>query len=101
MYHQRFTHNMGSKPYKCVTCGQAFRYPREVAAHNRQEHGARKLKCGTCDKTYASKYCLKRHEETCKEPEKTYKCEQCSKVYKSKSAMKQHMKAVHTNVQFI
>ena len=62
----------GKKPYHCLNCGAYFATDSRLKQHKEQEHSASSVqpkqevhKCGTCEKKFAKRDNLRRHEASC------------------------------------
>ena len=81
-----------SKFLECDICGKIFSENKKFDIHRKFHSDP--PKCKICNKTFASKNSLKKHETSCTSAVKdtSSKCEKCGKSFKSKGACKAHEK---------
>ena len=61
------------------------------------KEGEKPNKCLTCDKSFSSYYCLRKHGKQCGKEKKRIQCSKCDKKL-TKNALKLHMKTVHERI---
>ena len=57
------------------------------------------LKCGICNKEFASDFCIKQHFETTHMKMKPFKCDTCSYHFLSMNLLENHIKTVHKGIR--
>ena len=99
---KKFSFQSGLKQHKTVhsrarlhrcfsgTCIKTFRWPQDLMRHI-QHHLDKKLQCPSCDKTFAEKRLLKRHEKKHSDFYR-YSCTQCAFKSKWPTPYKRHLK---------
>ena len=108
----------------CDTCGQSFKYARNLRRHLKIHTGTKNFVCETCKKEFMRNADLTRHEKThlgiklflceiCSKSftrplsltqhlrihngELPFSCTKCQKAYHNKSSLEYHMKTSHKN----
>lgn len=87
--------------YKCGQCAEKFEkwtlLIRHRSAHHRSPH-----KCSHCDKTFASKLCLKKHAKVHSETCEVFICPRdgCGRYYTMKRNLVAHIKSYHDGRRF-
>ena len=81
----------------CQYCSKEVSYLKgHIAQHHEQE---KKFSCNKCEKSFQSKYLLRRHSEVVHEGLKNYKCDKCSKTFSDAGNMRKHIACVHENLK--
>lgn len=85
------------KIYPCTACNEQFHTYTEWINH-RKSHGLLKYVCNICQRAFAKKAYLDKHQKTHKDITELQKfeCECCSKRYTSKGNLERHMRC-HTD----
>ncbi|KAK6177884.1 hypothetical protein SNE40_012759 [Patella caerulea] len=90
-----------SRPYTCDICGKGFRQYSQMKNHQmiHAEHQKKTVQvtvvCKTCERTFANKKCLLKHEQTVHCDQKPFKCTVCSYATTRKAMLTLHMR-MHT-----
>nr|XP_020507906.1 gastrula zinc finger protein XlCGF57.1-like isoform X4 [Labrus bergylta] len=92
-YSNCITHT-STTPFKCDTCGKAFKQKSSMDSHLRIHTGERPYPCSTCGKRFSRMPDLNRHMRI-HTGEKPYSCEICGKGFLLNCLVKNHMK-IHT-----
>lgn len=91
------TCHLGTKSFVCEICGSAYSQKSYLLYHKRVIHGQqnrppREHKCPSCDKTFASEYCLRNHVGL---HSQKFLCSHCGKSFATNHSLKMHMR-MHT-----
>lgn len=88
----------GERPYKCIKCGDTFRYSQNLTEHDITVHsGKGPDKCPFCDETFRWNQNLRRHILTRHNTlERLFPCTKCGKAFTFANLLRKHMK-VHTS----
>ncbi|KAG5667975.1 hypothetical protein PVAND_015933 [Polypedilum vanderplanki] len=78
--HNKQTHPVGLKPFKCSKCGKKFQLQEQLDLHVQKHEGNKPFKCSQCTKSFNFKTDLKRHIilHTTVKP---HVCQQCGKGF--------------------
>lgn len=86
--------NIGTKSFRCDTCGKDFKQSRSLRVHMRIHTGEKPYKCKTCGRGFAQYSSLMVHLRT-HTGEKPFHCKPCGKYFTTVSAAKIHMRRAH------
>ncbi|XP_071244386.1 zinc finger protein 90-like [Salvelinus alpinus] len=82
------------KRFLCSFCGKAFRFPQQVAIHQRLHMGEKPFGCHLCRASFSHSSNLKRHQRV-HTGEKPFGCHLCRASFSHSSNLKRHQR-VHT-----
>uniref|UniRef100_A0A8C8FDT6 C2H2-type domain-containing protein n=1 Tax=Oncorhynchus tshawytscha TaxID=74940 RepID=A0A8C8FDT6_ONCTS len=82
------------KRFPCSFCGKAFRFPQQVAIHQRLHMGEKPFGCHLCRASFSHSSNLKRHQRV-HTGEKPFGCHLCRASFSHSSNLKRHQR-VHT-----
>ncbi|XP_053391194.1 zinc finger protein 676-like isoform X2 [Mercenaria mercenaria] len=87
----------GLKPHECAKCEKSFATKSSLERHDAVRHQeATPFKCGQCGKAFKTKDNLKKHSKVHQEPK--FSCEVCGKGWVEKCSLRKHMQ-VHTKAK--
>ena len=94
-FHTRYRHEQGHGDQKhiCADCGAGYPYLSELTRHAAVHNTVLPYPCTRCEKRFAQKKSLKRHEVL--HDETTFKCNFCDKVCESKDRLYSHQRGAH------
>ena len=94
-FHTWYRHKQSHWEHKhiCGDCGSSFLYWSELERHTAVHKDVLPFYCTKCDKRFAQKKSLKRHEVL--HIGTTYKCDQCDKVCDSPDCLYSHKRGAH------
>ena len=102
--HQEIVHQLRNI-YSCGKCEHVCKSSLELRNHLETVHGGRKYHCNQCDKNFATRGGLRKHNNFFhlgkyrKSIEKNEKCKLCSKAFERSSQLEYHIKSVHENIR--
>ena len=90
----------GDRAYKCVYCLYSATTPRALENHILTHSSERPFQCDICKITFKQKALLKRHENTCHNPDyvpnqRKYKCPHCIKCFVQPNSLQKHVSEMH------
>lgn len=83
---------LNSVGYRCLICGQEFRFKSFIITHVRMHLNQRPYKCQDCPKSFYARHLLKKHQQNHTKP---YKCPACNKSFIRRYIMRNHFKKRH------
>jgi len=74
---------------KCTVCGKILSSVHKLNVHIRKHEGRLDFQCSECDKKFATKYGLTKHQRT---HDKKFECSDCGKKYSRADVLAAHLK---------
>ena len=90
--------HMGTKPYKCDVCDNAFIKIGNLKQHMRVHTGDKPFQCSMCSKTFSQSCNLQMHKRRLHSNRRLYQCPYCGMQFKTSIQLKQHVH-VHTDAK--
>ncbi|XP_053406959.1 zinc finger protein 235-like isoform X1 [Mercenaria mercenaria] len=93
----KLIYHLDSKPkHECHICNKKFFETSTYRGHMNTHMNARPYSCLLCNKAFAYKFSLQRHNRSCSSQNmEQYKCKVCSKQLKSPACLQEHTEGVH------
>ena len=79
----------------CMICGRAFHYNNELTKHMAVHNDDLRHACATCDKSFASKGSLKRHEVLHQNLDFPCQAQGCTRSFNTSEKLQRHFRGFH------